>query len=108
MIPRKGEHYPGKVIGTLLEYSVVECGTLSALANGCGVSDSPICPITTETIERMMAMLSGPTAIDELGTKLAARLLLSGRARQIVVPSQDEMRGVYLLERDDELPGRVR
>ena len=45
---------------------------------------------------------------DDLGSKLAARLLLAGRARHVVVPSSDEMRGVYLLERDDELPGRRR
>lgn len=46
------------------------------------------------------------TEFNDLGSKLAARLILGCGDRRIIVPSQEEMIGVYLLERDDELPAR--
>jgi hypothetical protein len=45
---------------------------------------------------------------EELGLKCAAKLLLLGRTPKVVVPSTDEMVGLALLERDDELPNRRR
>lgn len=43
------------------------------------------------------------TEITDLGSKLAAQVLLADTCKGVVVPSQDETIGVYLLERDDEL-----
>lgn len=40
---------------------------------------------------------------EELGRKLAAKILLAGHDRRLVLPSYDEWVGVHLLERDDEL-----
>lgn len=40
---------------------------------------------------------------DELGCKLAARLLLQDTSKGIITPNRDEWIGVNLLERDDEL-----
>ena len=44
-------------------------------------------------------------AIDDLGNKLAAEILLRGTITQraIVIPSEDEWHGLNALERDDEL-----
>lgn len=92
----------GQQIGTLFGYPVVELDDVP----------SPIAPVSEASKERFRElwreMHALPAPIDELGCKLAARLLLAGRARQIVIPSTDEMCGVYLLERDDELPNRRR
>ena len=46
------------------------------------------------------------TAVNDLGAKLAARILLTDTEGGIVIPSREEMIGVALLERDDELPKR--
>lgn len=40
---------------------------------------------------------------DELGCKLAAKLLLQDTTKGIITPNRDEWIGVGLLERDDEL-----
>jgi hypothetical protein len=42
------------------------------------------------------------TEVQELGSKLAARLLLSDKSRRIIVPTQEQMVGVNLLILDDE------
>ena len=42
------------------------------------------------------------TEIEELGCKLAAKVLLSGKSRKIVVPSCEEWIGINLLELDYE------
>ena len=47
------------------------------------------------------------TEIRDLGSKLAAQILLSDDRRRIIIPSKEEMIGVYLLERDDELKRRT-
>lgn len=47
-----------------------------------------------------------PTEINELGCKLAAKVLLLDKNGRLIVPSQDEWIGVNLLERDDDLPNR--
>lgn len=98
----------GKQIGTLFGYPIVECDCAPKITSihwdgGCLVVTSASCS-PNRTVE---AFCTSPS-IDELGSKLAARLLLAGCARQIIVPSSDEMRGVYLLELDDELPGMRR
>ena len=46
------------------------------------------------------------TTINDLGSKLAAQLLLCSIDRRIIVPSEEEWIGLNLLERDDELPQR--
>jgi hypothetical protein len=44
------------------------------------------------------------TEVEELGMKLAAQILLADRiTRKILIPSNEEAIGFYLLERDDEL-----
>lgn len=43
------------------------------------------------------------TTFGDLGSKLAAQILLSDRSRRILVPSREEWVGLGLLERDDEL-----
>jgi hypothetical protein len=40
---------------------------------------------------------------NELGCKLAAKLLLQNKSKGIITPNYDEWIGVGLLERDDEL-----
>lgn len=45
---------------------------------------------------------------ESLGAKLAAKILLSDGLRRIVVPSAEEMRGLALLARDDEMPTSLR
>lgn len=40
---------------------------------------------------------------DELGCKLAAKILLQNTTKGIITPDRDEWIGVNLLERDDEL-----
>lgn len=47
-----------------------------------------------------------PTEIEELRLKCAAKCLILGRTPKIVIPDRDEMVGLALLERDDELPKR--
>jgi hypothetical protein len=46
--------------------------------------------------------------IEDLGSKLAASILLSDTTRRIVVPTHEEWFGLNLLERDDELSPVVR
>lgn len=48
------------------------------------------------------------TEIGDLGSKLAAQILLADTLSGIVIPSDEEWIGVNLLERDDELPPRRR
>jgi hypothetical protein len=40
---------------------------------------------------------------EELGDKLAAKLLLMDHSKRIIVPTESEWFGIGLLERDDEL-----
>ena len=49
-----------------------------------------------------------PTEINELGSKLAAKVLLLDKDGRVIVPSRDEWIGVNLLERDDDLPPRAK
>lgn len=44
--------------------------------------------------------------INDLGSKLAAQILLSDTSKRIIVPSKEEWIGINCLERDDELPNR--
>ena len=49
---------------------------------------------------------SNRTEIGDLGSKLAAQLLLTDDSRRIIIPSREEWIGLNLLERDDELERR--
>lgn len=44
--------------------------------------------------------------INDLGSKLAAQILLATGGTRLVIPSYEEWVGFNLLERDDELPAR--
>ena len=62
----------------------------------------------TCAINGMLLLMPKPrrTEYNDLGSKLAAQVLLGDTTRRIVVPSYEEWVGVDLLERDDELPTR--
>lgn len=69
-------------------------GVIVVMPIGCGASDCSTCnPIRTE--------------VRDLGSKLAAQLLLCDRhTKKIVVPTREEWIGINLLSRDDELQRR--
>lgn len=46
------------------------------------------------------------TAINDLGSMLAAKLLLMDTSKRIIIPSEEEWIGLNCLERDDDLPNR--
>jgi hypothetical protein len=55
-------------------------------------------------VENALILRDVPRTIyTDLGSKLAATLLLQDRSNKILIPSREEWIGVGLLERDDEL-----
>lgn len=49
------------------------------------------------------------TTVEEIGLKMRARILLQGSGTgRVIVPRPDDIVGLHLLERDDEMPPRLR